>query len=123
MIYLAERFKDAVAVLVGDGPIKQRLTTAYLEYLDDLEHDELPVELRAAFSDLHLALHQVKPASREPCVRASVRKMSSSEASAHAESIVMLFSELVRQGYRAGPLKVVRGEKKMALPSFLAGDS
>jgi|TARA_B110000263_G_C15082383_1_gene406929 hypothetical protein len=116
--YLVDRFKEAVAVLAGDGPIKQRLIDAYLEHLDDLENTELPAALRPIFNDLHAALHGVQPISREPSIKASVRKMSSVEATAHAGTIVTLLSELMRHGPRAEPLKVVSNEKKMT-PIFL----
>ena len=100
-------------MLIGDGPLKQRLMAAYTEHLDDLESTELPARLQTTFDGLHAALHHVKPVSREPSVKASVRKMSSSEAN------VMLLSELISQDHhRAEPLKAVSSEKKVA-PSFL----
>ena len=119
MSYLAERFEAAVTVLVAEGPIKQRLTAAYSEHLDDLESSEMPSSLRPAFTDLHQALHRVSPISREPSVKATIRKMSRVEARTHAGTIVMLFAELVRQGERAEPLKVIGGSKKKP-PRFLS---
>ena len=122
MSYLAERFQAAVTVLVGDGAIKERLASAYVENLDDLEETEFPAALREAFSDLELALHAERPIGREPCVRATVRKMSSVEARAHAGTIVMLYAELVRHGHRAEPLRVVTsGQKKP--PKYLSEGS
>ena len=119
MSYLAERFEAAVTALVAEGPIKQRLTAAYSEHLDDLESSELPASLRPAFSDLHIALHRVRPIGREPSVKATIRKMSTIEAGTHAGTIVMLFAELVRHGERAEPLKVVSAQKKRP-PRFLS---
>ena len=113
MSYLADRFKEAVTVLAGDGPIKQRLIAAYLEHLDDLENTELPAALRPIFNDLHAALHDVQPLSRESSVKASVRKMSSVEVVAHAGTIVMLFSKLAYEAPRAEPLKAVSNQNKM----------
>jgi len=120
--YLADRFKEAVVVLVGDGPIKQRLIDAYSEHLDDLESTELPAALRPRFNDLYAALHYVQPIFRESSIKASTRKMSSAEATVHAGTIVALFSELVRQAPRAEPLKVVSNERKVT-PSFLKNSS
>ncbi|MDH3417901.1 MAG: hypothetical protein OEQ25_05540 [Gammaproteobacteria bacterium] len=119
MSYLAERFQAAVTVLVGDGAIKERLAAAYVENLDDLEDTEFPATLRQAFSDLELALHAEHPIGREPCVRATVRKMSSNEARAHANTIVMLYAELVRHSDRAEPLRVVPSGRKKP-PKFLS---
>lgn len=119
MSYLAERFQAAVTVLVGDGAIKERLAAAYVENLDDLEDTEFPANLRQTFADLEAALHTERPIGREPCVRATVRKMSSVQARTHAGTIVMLYAELVRHGQRAEPLRVVpTGQKKP--PRFLS---
>jgi hypothetical protein len=107
MSYLAERFYAAVTALVSDGPIKDRLAAAYVENLDDLEDTEFPADLRQAFADLQGALHTERPVGREPCVRATVRKLSATQARAHAGAIVVLYSELVRHGQRAEPLRVV----------------
>jgi hypothetical protein len=112
MSYLAERFHAAVTVLVGDGPIKERLASAYVENLDDLEKTEFPTDLRDAFGFLQTALHAERPIGREPCVKATVRKMSTSQARVHADAIVMLYAELVRHGQRAEPLRVVSASRR-----------
>jgi len=118
MSYLAERFQAAVSVLVGDGSIKERLAVAYVENLDDLEDTEFPADLRDAFDGLQAALHAERPVGREPCVRATVRKMSSLEAKGHAGTIVLLYAALVRHGERAEPLRVVDSSPKP--PKFLS---
>ena len=117
MSYLANRFEAAVSVLVADGPIKQRLTAAYSEHLDDLESSEFPVKLRPAFIKLHDALHSVKPVGREPCVKATIRKMSSREAGGHARTIFLLFSELFHKDQRSVPLRAVNASKKLSKKS------
>lgn len=119
MSYLAERFQSAVGVLVGDGSIKERLAIAYVENLDDLEDTEFPADLRDTFETLQAALHAERPVGREPCVRATVRKMSSFEAQGYAGTIVQLYAELVRHGERAEPLRVVRGAGQKP-PKFLS---
>ncbi len=110
MPYLDERFEAAVSALVGEGSVKDRLVTAYLEHLDDLESDELPQSLRKRFEDIDTALHAVTPIGKEPCVRAAIRKMSKLQAGSHARTIVSLYAELVCHGERAEPLKVVNGK-------------
>ena len=112
MPYLDERFEAAVFALVGEGSVKDRLVTAYLKHLDDLESDELPQGLRKRFEDLHAALHAVTPIGREPSVRATIRKMSKLQAGNHARTIVSLYAELVCHGKRAEPPKVVKGKSK-----------
>jgi hypothetical protein len=119
MPYLADRFAEAVRTLVSDGPIKQRLSRAYAENLEGLDHAELPAGLRREFGDLEAALSRIAPAGSETRVRASVQKMSPSEACDHASTIVKLYVELMGQAARAEPLKVVTTAKKT--PRYLAG--
>jgi hypothetical protein len=119
MPYLAERFEAAVSALVAEGSVKDRLSAAYLEHLDDLETSELPQGLRTKFDNLHTALHAVTPIGREPCLKATIRKMSRLQAGNHARTIVSIYAELVCRGERAEPLKVVNGKRKKA-PRFVS---
>ena len=119
MPYLAERFEAAVSALVAEGSVKDRLSAAYSEHLDDLETSELPQGLRTKFDDLHTALHAVTPIGREPCLKATIRKMSRLQAGNHARTIVSIYAELVCRGERAEPLKVVNGKRKKA-PRFVS---
>lgn len=112
MSHLAERFASAVRVLVGDGPIKQRLCRAYSEFLDGLDDAELPPPMRAAFGELAAALNRVAPAGKETRVQASVQKMSATEAAEHAATVAKLYAELLTQTERAEPLKVVSSSAK-----------
>ena len=97
MTYHVDRFYAAVSVLAGDGHIKHRLTKAYQENLGDIAEDDLPLELKKSFLDLRSRLHCVAPLNGEGAVRASVRKMSVSQASECAELVVSLFAEVIRQ--------------------------
>ena len=106
---LAKRFEAAVSALVGEGSVKERLVAAYSEHLDDLESSELPQAVRATFEELHTALHAVTPTGREPCVKATIRKMSTQQAGSHAKIIVSLYAELVCHGERAELQEVVNG--------------
>jgi len=112
MSHLAERFAEAVRTLVSDGPIKQRLSRAFADYLENLDDTEFPVGLRREFTDLQSALHRIQPAGKETRVRASVQKMSPGEAGGYADTIVKLYVELLGQTERAEPLKVVSSPKK-----------
>jgi hypothetical protein len=115
----AERFAAAVQVLIADGPIKQRLAAAYSQHLADVTEAELPPGLRREFADLQAAISRVAPAGNSTPVRASVQKMSPSEASSHAATILKLYVELVSGVERAEPLKVVAPPRKA--PRFLSG--
>lgn len=118
MAPLIDRFASAVRVLVGDGPVKQRLVDAYANHLADLKESELPADLREAFKALQEALARVQPAGRETRLKASVQKMSGSEAAEHAAAIARLHGRLCAIGERAEPLKVVAQAKNT--PRYLA---
>ena len=115
----AQRFAAAVQVLIADGPIKQRLAAAYSLHLADVTEADLPPPLRRDFAELHAAISRVAPAGHESRARASVQKMSASEASGHAATIVKLYVELMNGVERAEPLKVVGPPRKG--PRFLSG--
>jgi hypothetical protein len=104
---VAQKFAEAVQALVGDGPVKQRLASAYSEHLADLTENELPAGSRQDFADLQTAMTRYAPVGKETRVRASVQKMSPADASRHAATIVKLYVELAGAADRAEPLKVV----------------
>lgn len=116
---LAQRFGEAVQTLVGDGPVKLRLSAAYTRHLGDLADAEFPAGLRREFIDLQAAMSRIAPVGSETRVRASVQKMSPEEAAGHAATIVKLYVELMNSVERAEPLKVVAPPKKP--PRFLTG--
>lgn len=107
MTQVKEAFKAAIEVLVVDGSIKSRLSHAFEAYLEPLGESELPSSIAEAYRELAAAMHIVDPVGRQSCVNATVQKMSSAEASKHALAILALYSELLEQPERAGPLKVV----------------
>ena len=118
MTYHVDRLYAAVSVLAGDGHVKQRLTKAYRENLDDIEEDELPRELRKSFRDLRSRLHCVAPLNGEGPVCASVRKMSVRDASECAVAIVDLYGDMIRlAGSLPDPLPLQ--EDVAQIPPFL----
>jgi hypothetical protein len=117
----SQRFAEAVQALIGDGPVKQRLATAYALHLADLTEPDLPAALRREFGELQAAMSRIAPVGSETRVRASVQKMSPAEAAGHAGTIVKLYVELMNGVERAEPLKVVPPSRKP--PRFLTGRS
>ena len=91
-----DRFHAAVTVLAGNGRVKQRLMKAYEEHLADIEADDLPEAIQLEFADLTSLMYRVAPLKGEGPVRASVRKMSSTEAGHCARSVVSQYRELLR---------------------------
>lgn len=121
MSSIAQRFAEAVHVLIGDGPVKQRLATAYGKHLVDVAEAELPTGLRRDFADLQAAMTKIEPAGTESRARASAQKMAAAEAVGHAATIVRLYLELMNGLERAEPLKVVAPPRQP--PRYLTGRS
>jgi hypothetical protein len=82
--------------LVRSTPIKQRIVSAYRQYLAQIPEEQLPPDVRDAYAHIVRSLHGVRPLRGEDEVTASVRKMSNQEADECAMSIVTLFSQLCR---------------------------
>jgi hypothetical protein len=112
MAYYTDRFQAAVQCLVNEGSVKLRLTRAYSEFLETLQDEDAPISVKNSLSELHDAMHRVAPMGTETSVRASVQKMSTLEAGRHAESIVQIYAQLLTQGERNEPLKVVEEADK-----------
>ena len=115
----AQRFYDAVAVMTGHGNIKQRLIKAFEENLAAIEEHDLPIAVRESFSALREKLSEVAPLNGEGCVRASVRKMSVSDADACGRRMLEIYRDIMRIGEDAGePVAISVGEKTV-VPPFL----
>lgn len=125
MSRIVKRFEAAVQVLVGDGAVKARLLKAYTEHLEDLQQVDLPIPGNADFGGLHGALHSAAPVGKIDGVRASVQKMSTTEAACHACTIVKLYAEVLAMELIARPQpEIVLEEPEVRLPPrYLAGGS
>lgn len=92
-----EQLEGAALSLVRSAPIKDRLADAYRNHLAFVRVEDLPEALREEFRACHDALTRERPLRGEDAVRATVRKMSSSEADELACSVVRLFAAIVRE--------------------------
>ena len=119
-----EHFRGAVRVLIGTGPVKQRLIAAYLEHLRRIDCDSLPAGVCIEFEELRSALSCVKPAGGLTAAEVAVRKMSDQDAAAQAERILAMYLALsgVHEGTpdvsTAPRLRVVGDDDE--LPAFLS---
>ena len=121
----SEHFRRAVSVLAGPGPIKQRLTEAYLGHLRSVDARTLPSEVLPDFLALSEALTSTKATGGMNSVEVSVRKMSEQEAGRHATSVLDMLIALVEGGEAREPssaaprqLRVV-GDDDDEIPAFL----
>lgn len=119
MKYHVDRFFAAVSILAGHGNIKQRLIKAYEGQLEDILEEELPVAAQQTFADLRSQMHRVTPLNGEGPICASVRKMSISEASECAVSVVELYREVSRTGDDAGSVLPLTRDLSERVPPFL----
>jgi len=110
MITTWEQLEGAALSLARSGPIKDRLADAYRNHLAYVRAEDLPEALRDEFRACHEALTRERPLRGEDAVRATVRKMSASEADEVACSVVRLFAAIVRESASAyAPLAHVNG--------------
>jgi hypothetical protein len=94
-----DKFRGAALSLARSGSIKDRLAAAYRNYLALVDENELPKELLAEFRAVSLALNREPPLSRgEDSIRATVRKMSSTEADEVASCVVRLYGAISAEG-------------------------
>ena len=114
-----QRFYDAVSVMAGHGNIKQRLIKAYEENLAVIEEQDLPIAVRESFGALRDTLSEVAPLNGEGCVRASVRKMSVSDADACARHMLDIYRDIMRIGEEAGEPVAIGVGSKPSIPPFL----
>jgi hypothetical protein len=92
-----DKFRGATLSLARSGSIKDRLTDAYRNHLAFVDESELPGELVEEFRAVSHALNRQLPLLRgEDAFRATVRKMSNTEADDVASCVVRLFGEISR---------------------------
>jgi hypothetical protein len=87
-------FHAALQVLVGTGPVKQRLVDAYRRHLASLREQELPDAVRDRFVALRAAMHEAPATGGMTAPEASVRKMSEKDAAEHAAALLEMFTVL-----------------------------
>lgn len=96
MSHHEDDFFAAVSVLAGHGHIKDRLVAAFEDNLKSIEVDELPGSMRHSFGELRHLMMRVEPLNGEGPIRASVRKMSITDADQCARLVVELYSDALR---------------------------
>jgi hypothetical protein len=91
-----DQFRRAALVLVGPGPVKQRLCDAYLKHLRAVDVDELPAGLQTDYATLEQALTTAQATGGLGAVEVTVRKMSEQDAGRHAGCVLDMFIALSR---------------------------
>jgi len=90
-------FEAATVSLIRPTSIKERLADAYLNYLAYVHEGDLPADVSEEFRALTDTLTRVSPELRgDDALRATVRKMSTDDATAAASAVVRMFGALSR---------------------------
>jgi len=110
----------AARELASEAPIKQRLKIAFSKYLEHLDVDELPRELRQGFRELHARMTSVPPLRGESAVCATVRKMSNDEAGECARAIIDLLGSLTPRSATVRPATRKPAYNPLELPRLIA---
>jgi hypothetical protein len=95
-------FEAATVSLTRPASIKDRLADAYRNYLAHVDENRLPADVCEEFRALTDTLTRTHPELRgDDALRATVRKMSTSDAAAAASAVVRMFGAVSRASMSA----------------------
>lgn len=90
-------FEAATVSLTRAAPIKDRIADAYRNYLVYIHEENLPTDVCEEFRALTDTLTRVDPELRgDDPLRATIRKMSNSDAEIAASAVVRMFCAIAR---------------------------
>jgi hypothetical protein len=90
-----ERVDNAIATLIGDGPLRERLESAAIT-LDALEPDEFPEALQEEFEMIMHTLTGDQRNDRNGAIKDTVSSYTNRVASSTASAILRLHERVVR---------------------------
>ncbi len=118
------RLEAAMRALVGPEPIKDRLAAAYSGHLANIETSDLPLAFQQPFAEMVRVLHQARPVPGLDVVRASICKLSNTQARDYAELVLRLYGASCAQKQVAdSPAAAPRPRLASPLPAVLALDT
>lgn len=86
-----EKLHEALRVLIGPAPQRERLENAYLDHLNDLQEAELPISQQAKFGQLRDTLTH----ERQLHPDVVIATMSDDEVAEAARQILTLYDEII----------------------------
>jgi len=92
--YVWQKFFQAVGILVGKGPIKERLISA-LQSINVLRDSDLPDEMKSDFRKLMAEVKLVEDVHLGS-IHATIMKLSEIEAHEKAQQILSLYDQITR---------------------------
>ena len=99
----AQHLDDAVRLLVGAGPVKQRLSEASVRHLAELDDGDLPRDLAARYRALMGRMTSAPAVGGLGSIEASVRKMSEQDAASCAVQALELYLAIAGWDGRESP--------------------
>jgi hypothetical protein len=127
MTALWNALDGAMRILVGAGPVKQRLIEAWRQHLATLQEKDMPDAMRSRLATLRTAMNAARATGGMSAPEASVRKMSDVDAAGHAERVLEMYAQFCAtyefDAAAAPRLRVVGGEHRDLddeLPAFLS---
>jgi hypothetical protein len=94
MASLSERLEAAAIIIAGSEAIKDRLYRAWSLHLSDLQSRDFPRDLRDDFIAIQDALCRERALAGDTVLKASLRKLSSNEATRFATTIVRAYGQV-----------------------------
>lgn len=114
-------FEAATLSLTRATPIKDRLTDAYRNHLVFVDEHDLPADVCEEFRALTHTLTSQPPMLRgEDALRATIRKMSSNEATKAASAVVRMFSAVSRAAVYAAQDAPEATDETNVVPLYVA---
>ena len=104
MASLSEHLESAAFALAGSEPLKERLAIAWSKHLADLEARDFPRDVREEFEELFAALHRERALPGDTVLRASLRKLSTTEASRYAALIIRTYARVAAMKSANAPM-------------------
>ncbi len=96
--YTWEKLYATVLILAdGNGTVQERLADAYESQLSRLTADDLPLDMRDAFTRIERNLTEKNPAGSEGRVAATTAAMDYFQASRIVDDIVGMFSTVCQR--------------------------
>ena len=97
MTRVYDRLESATLHLARSGVIKERLEGAWRKWLNNIDADDVPREIRLQFMELSSRMQRERPLRGEDALKATIRKMSNEEAEEQSTVIVRMFCRMTRQ--------------------------
>lgn len=92
-------------ILTNSASLQERLSFAYLNYLIDIDENDLPLNIRQNFVDLMAGFIMIEPSLDKQRIEINVKKMLVWQASRLADKIIHIFGMIAEEEAKRIELK------------------